>query len=237
MMCLWISGAGWECATRRRRHRRPRRAFTLACCAHEAQPRATTVGQSGAIIDESGAWQIGRITIINGSDCPMWDVIVMSPDMHGLDFTSVGPEGLALDPALAGPESGPTPITPLAKLVQFIIRHSPEPVRARFHHLPDSLLMILWGYHPERGDGVDHLGGHIERVRDVRRRLNQAGSVRRTSREPGADVGLVAKTIGDGRHRRSTHLTGRAVRAPPPSSWPDALQAGPSGQNGPYAEP
>lgn len=151
-------------------------------------------------VDESGAWQTGRVTITNASAWPMWDVMVLSPEMQGMDFTSVGPgefvsRNVSADlvpvdelvtvqvtdargkvwlwtPLSQVLSQIPPPITPLAKFVQFIIRHSPELLHAQFHRLPDSLLVILWGYHPERGDGVDHLGRHIERARDVRRRLN-----------------------------------------------------------------
>jgi hypothetical protein len=152
------------------------------------------------IIDESGGWQGGRVTITNGSDWPMWDVIIESPDMGSMDFSSVGPgefisRNVSADlvPAdelvtvqvtdarrrmwLWTPLSQvlsqiPPPTTPLAKLVQFIIRHSPELFVGRFHRLPESLLVILWGYHPERGDGVDHLSAHVRRAQEVRRGLN-----------------------------------------------------------------
>jgi hypothetical protein len=43
------------------------------------------------VIDD-GVWIGGRLTVVNGSRWPVWNVIVMDPaSLHAEDFTSVGP--------------------------------------------------------------------------------------------------------------------------------------------------
>lgn len=145
--------------------------------------------------EDDGGWRKSNLTVTNGSKWPVWDVFVVYPESAAADFPSVGPsesrsvtvdgeasvfqETLTLQVTdvrgktwLWTPEAStlsplPSPITPLARVVQFVFRFLPQSVHDKFHRLPDRVQVFMWGYHPEHGSGRHPTEGHLERARRV----------------------------------------------------------------------
>lgn len=146
------------------------------------------------------------LVVTNGGAWPVWNVMIVHPEPVAghIDFTSVGPYCHRTHPAPASAASStalltmyvtdhrgklwlwspeaqtitpiPLPIHRLARLVQFLVRHSPGTAAGRaLTRLPDGLLVFLWGYHPEgrREGDIDPFEDHLRRVRDKLRETNR----------------------------------------------------------------